>query len=108
MARKEGWDAPRRAVRNVEAIAALEAEAEAGRRLSDRIADGMVAVIGTLLFVLAHLLLFVGWAVVNAGLVPGVPAFDPYPFNLLTMVVSMEGVLLATFVLIKQNRMSAR
>ncbi len=35
-------------------------------------------------------------------------AFDPYPFQLLCMIVSMEGVLLSTFVLIKQNRMSAR
>ncbi len=46
------------------------------------------------------------WAVVNTGLVRIIPAFDPYPFQLLCMIVSMEGVLLATFVLIKQNRMS--
>ena len=99
---------PRRAVRNVEEVAALEAEAERGRRVSDRAADAIVAIVGTIGFVLAHLLLFAGWAAVNGGMVPGVPAFDPYPFNLLTMIVSMEGVLLATFVLIKQNRMSAR
>jgi uncharacterized membrane protein len=43
--------------------------------------------------------------VVNRGLIPFIPAFDPYPFQLLCMIVSMEGVLLATFVLIKQNRM---
>ena len=36
------------------------------------------------------------------------PAFDPYPFQLLCMLVSLEGVLLSTFVLIKQNRMSNR
>ncbi len=36
------------------------------------------------------------------------PAFDPYPFQLLCMLVSLEGVLLSTFVLIKQNRMSLR
>ncbi|MDQ2840797.1 MAG: DUF1003 domain-containing protein [Acidobacteriota bacterium] len=34
--------------------------------------------------------------------------FDPYPFALLCMLVSLEGVLLSTFVLIKQNRMSQR
>jgi len=41
-------------------------------------------------------------------MIPGIPAFDPYPFNLLTMIVSMEGVLITTFVLIKQNRMGVR
>jgi uncharacterized membrane protein len=34
--------------------------------------------------------------------------FDPYPFGLLTMAVSMEGVILAILVLITQNRMSAQ
>lgn len=48
------------------------------------------------------------WATVNTGLVPGLPSFDPFPFALLTMLVSMEGVLLTTFVLIKQNRASQR
>lgn len=40
----------------------------------------------------------------NAGFL----RFDPYPFALLCMLVSLEGVLLSTFVLIKQNRMSQR
>ena len=39
---------------------------------------------------------------------PGVKRFDPYPFILLAMVVSAEGVLLSTFVLMKQNRMQKR
>jgi len=34
--------------------------------------------------------------------------WDPFPFILLTMFVSMEGVILALFVLMKQNRMSRR
>ena len=55
-----------------------------------------------------HLALFGGWAAANAGWVPGLPAWDPYPFSLLCMIVSMEGVLLSTFVLIKQNRMGVR
>ena len=37
---------------------------------------------------------------------PVVPPFDPYPFQLLCFCLSMEGVLLAVFVLMKQNRMS--
>ncbi len=34
--------------------------------------------------------------------------FDPYPFGLLTMVVSLEAIFLSTFVLISQNRQSAQ
>lgn len=48
---------------------------------------------------------------VNAGLVPGVPAFDPFPYSLGGAVLSLEGVLLASFVLMKQaheSRLSER
>jgi hypothetical protein len=34
--------------------------------------------------------------------------FDPYPYGLLTFIVSLEGVLIATFVVIKQNRMAVQ
>lgn len=100
--------APRTAIRNVEDVARLEAAAARRRSLSDRIADRVAGFAGTVAFVLLHVALFAGWAMANAGLVPGLPAFDPYPFQLLTMLVSMEAVLISTFVLISQNRMSAR
>jgi uncharacterized membrane protein len=38
--------------------------------------------------------------------VPGVAAFDPFPFGILTLIVSSEGVFLAIFILISQNRMT--
>jgi uncharacterized membrane protein len=108
MTEPPGGIAPPTAARNIEEVARLEQEAAARRSLADRVADLIAGFAGTVVFVLLHLLWFVVWATVNAGLVPGVPAFDPYPFQLLCMIVSMEGVLLSTFVLIKQNRMSAR
>jgi len=43
---------------------------------------------------------------VNSELVPVINSFDPYPFNLLTLIVSFESVLIAIFVLLTQNRMS--
>jgi uncharacterized membrane protein len=98
---------PRAAIRNIEEVVRLEQEAARRRSLADRIADLIAGFAGTIAFVLLHLAWFGVWASVNTGLVPLVPAFDPYPFQLLTMIVSMEGVLLATFVLIKQNRMGA-
>jgi uncharacterized membrane protein len=51
---------------------------------------------------------FTAWFLVNLGMVPGIRPFDPYPFVLLAMSVSCEAVLLSTFVLMKQNRMSRR
>jgi uncharacterized membrane protein len=60
---------------------------------------------GSLWFVLIHLVWFTAWAVLNLGVFAGFRPFDPYPFQLLAMIVSLEGVLIATFVLIKQNRM---
>ena len=59
-------------------------------------------------FVALHVVWFLAWFLINTGFIPGVPRFDPYPFILLAMVVSVEGVLLSTFVLMKQNRMQKR
>ena len=92
---------------NIQTIIHLEEEQSRERSQSDRIGDAIGTFAGTVTFVLLHLAWFAGWAVVNAGVV-GLPRFDPYPFPLLCMIVSMEGVLLSTFVLIKQNRMSTR
>jgi uncharacterized membrane protein len=36
----------------------------------------------------------------------GVLPFDPFPYGLLTMIVSLEAIFLSTFVLISQNRLS--
>ena len=86
----------------------LEDDAARRRPPSSRIADLVAGFAGKLRFVLLHAALVASWAAVNAGLVPGIPAFDPYPFGLLGMLFSLEGVLLASFVLMKQNRMSAQ
>jgi len=93
---------------NIQTIIRLEEQQDNERGLGDRIGDTIGSFAGTITFVVLHLVLFVAWAVVNRGMIPGMPAFDPYPFNLLTMIVSMEGVLITTFVLIKQNRMGVR
>jgi len=49
---------------------------------------------------------FAAWLIENLGLIPGVAPFDPYPFNFLTLIVSLEAIFLSTFVLMSQNRMS--
>ena len=57
---------------------------------------------------LIHVVWFTTWIVINTGLIPAIPKFDPFPFIFLSMAVSVEGVLLTTFVLMKQNRMAKR
>jgi uncharacterized membrane protein len=49
---------------------------------------------------------FAIWITWNLGLIPGLQPFDPFPFGLLTMVVSLEAIGLAIIVLISQNRAS--
>ena len=56
-----------------------------------------------MVFVWAHVLWFGLWVAVNT-----LPSFhnrfDPYPFQLLTLVVSLEAIFLTTFIMISQNR----
>ena len=89
---------------NIEAILRMENAALRRRTRADRLADAIAGFAGTILFVLLHLFVFGVWALINLHCLP-IPAFDPYPFQLLCMLVSLESVLLSTFVLIKQNRM---
>src|ERR1019366_8346163 len=57
-------------------------------------------------FLLAHLVLIAGWSLANLHAIPGLKAFDPYPFGVLALVVSSESVFLTIFVLISQSRMA--
>ena len=93
---------------NIRAICVLEEEALSKRTLSDRISDSIANFVGSIPFVVVHIIWFGIWVAINMGWLLGGLKFDPYPFALLYMLVSLEGVLLSTFVLIKQNRMSQR
>jgi uncharacterized membrane protein len=106
MSDRAAGTAPRAVRENIETILRLEGAFLDRRTQAERVSDAIAAFVGTLWFVLLHLVWFGLWATVNLGVVPWIKPFDPFPFQLLTMVVSMEGVLIATFVLIKQNRMS--
>lgn len=71
----------------------------------DKIADFMTEQFGSLWFLILNAIVFVGWIEWNLGLF-GLPVFDPFPFGLLTMLVSLEAIFLAIIVLISQNRQS--
>jgi uncharacterized membrane protein len=88
---------------DIEALLRLEREARRAITPSERIGLTAVRQIGRLGFLVAHVILMAAWVVVNLGVIPGFHPFDPFPFGILTMSVSAEGVLLAIFILISQN-----
>jgi uncharacterized membrane protein len=92
---------------NIRAIIDIERKAVAASSWSARVSDAISRFAGSLWFVLCHLTAFAAWAIWNAT-APENLRFDPYPYGLLTFIVSLEGVLIATFVLITQNRMAAQ
>ena len=60
---------------------------------------------GSMSFVYMHVIWFGFWIIINHGfLSPFIPVFDPFPYGLLTMIVSLEAIFLATFIMISQNR----
>lgn len=87
-----------------EKIKSFKAKLDAKRSLSERLADFLTSAFGTISFLALNIVWFVIWLVVNTGLLPGVPVFDPFPFGLLTTIVSLEAICLAIIVLISQNR----
>lgn len=85
-------------------IRSLKARADAKRTFMERFADWMTKFFGSIFFLIVNAIWFVSWILINIGWVPGVEPFDPFPFGLLTMVVSLEAIILAIIVLISQNR----
>ena len=94
--------------KNTAAIAEMQRKVTAARSLAGRIADAITDFTGSMAFVYLHVVWFGFWILLNIGLVhvPHVSEFDPFPFGLLTMIVSLEAIFLSTFVLISQNRLA--
>ena len=74
----------------------------------DRIADKVTGFAGSLKFVYLHGIWFAAWIIINVGLIGLGLEFDPFPFGLLTMIVSLEAIFLSTFVMVSQNRQGKR
>lgn len=65
-------------------------------------ADKITAFSGSMSFVYLHAIIFATWIIVN--LIRDKRGFDPFPFGLLTLIVSLEAIFLSTFVMLSQNR----
>lgn len=90
--------------RNVAVVAKLDETARAKRTPADRMVDAITDFCGSMSFVWVHAIwfgLWVGWNVMSHW-----KHFDGYPFQFLTLIVSLEAIFLSTFILISQNRQS--
>ncbi len=64
--------------------------------------DRITAFAGSTAFICGHAVVFALWVGWNHG----ARAFDPFPYSLLNVMVSLEAIFLSGFVLMTQNRMT--
>jgi uncharacterized membrane protein len=88
---------------NVERIARMERLALEARSRGERLMDAVVRLGGTPLFALGHVVWFAVWIALNLRVVPGLAPFDPFPYALLTLVVSLEAIFLSIAILTSEN-----
>lgn len=101
--RKESVDV---ATENIRAVAQLQQRQLEKRSLTARLSDRITELAARESTVALHIAWFAAWTLVNTGHVPYLQPFDPFPFSLLTMTVSLEAIFLTLFVLASQNRLT--
>jgi uncharacterized membrane protein len=87
--------------KNVETVTSLEEAARNQRTPSDRVAEKIAGLCGSMTFVWVQAVWFAGWILFNS--IPGIPHIDPFPYTFLTLMVSLEAIFLSIFILISQN-----
>lgn len=92
--------------RNIAALQARRSQEAAAATRQEKLAQVITNFTGSMKFVYLHIMLYGAWIVVNLGIIPGMPKFDP-SFVILAMEASVEAIFLSTFVLISQNRTAA-
>lgn len=88
------------------AYSSFRAKARSQRTWWEIMADSVTRSFGSVSFAILHIIWFLGWLYINLGYSSIFPIFDPFPFGLLTMIVSLEAIFLSIIVLISQNRES--
>ncbi|MBI4032310.1 DUF1003 domain-containing protein [Candidatus Berkelbacteria bacterium] len=87
-----------------ELVESFKARSDRNRSWGEKLADELSGIFGSVEFIVLNALGFIFWIAWNLEWIPGFIPFDPFPFNLLTMVVSLEAIFLSLFVLLSQNR----
>ncbi|MEO5588818.1 MAG: DUF1003 domain-containing protein [Gemmatimonadaceae bacterium] len=84
---------------------AVKAQHSGGQTRMQVVADWLTNLASTTAFFVFHVIAFAVWLLWNSPLVT-LPKFDPFPYGLLTMIVSLEAIFLSIFVLMSQSRES--
>lgn len=82
----------------------LRSKLEFEKTLPEVFIKYLVGYFGTLAFLNLNIVFIALWVLINTGRFPVLPIFDPYPFNLLMIVVALFAIMLSIIVLISQNR----
>jgi uncharacterized membrane protein len=85
-------------------VHSLKTKADENRTWAEKFADLLTGIFGSMFFLIGNVIWFALWIAINTGVLPILPPFDPFPFGLLTMIVSLEAIILSIVVLVSQNR----
>ena len=88
------------------ALSAFRTQAARSRSLPVKIADKLTYGIGSIPFLVFHICLFTVWIAFNLKILSSTPPFDPFPFGLLALMMTLEQSLLTIFIIMSQNRAS--
>jgi uncharacterized membrane protein len=92
----------RTVTRNVNDVAAEQGT------IFTRLADAVPSFTGSIASLALHAIFLGGWIAINLSVLRNIKAFDPYPFEFLSVMVSLEAIFLTLFVLTSQNRQRTR
>jgi uncharacterized membrane protein len=93
---------------HIELIAKHEQDFLTRRTASEKLGDRMAAFIGSLTYVAVHVIIFALWIIFNTLPVLSLHPVDPFPFPLMDTCLAFEAILVASFILMRQSRMSRR
>jgi len=93
---------------HIELIARHESEFMARRSKSEKIADRIAAFVGSLKYVILHFVFSAAWILWNTAYASRTHHVDPFPFPLLDLILALEAIVVASFILIRQQRIGRR
>lgn len=93
---------------HVDLIARHEQDFQSRRTKAEKLSDDIAGFAGSLAFIGIHLLIFTAWIMMNSLRITQAHHFDPAPYSLLSTIVALEAILLASFILIRQSRLGRR
>src|SRR5262245_53731716 len=79
------------------------------RTFGERLADRVAAFGGSWTFIIAFLSVLIAWIILNSFVLREARhAFDPYPYILLNLILSMLAAFQAPIIMMSQNRQAAK